>query len=149
MRRTPYTGTISFSSRRIEGSEGYWGKFYDVFDDSFRENLQRALSAHKGKSIGDPWCLGFFVHNEIAWGDEVSSAISALKSPAEQPAKNVFIGDLKAKYKTINKLNAAWGTKHESWERLRQSTDAPDREKAQGDLIAFYTKITNRYFKTI
>ena len=34
-RQTPYTATISFESRKLEGSEGYWGKFYDVFDPSF------------------------------------------------------------------------------------------------------------------
>jgi len=60
----------------LEGSQGYWGKFNDVFDSSFRAALRQRLDKEKGVSVGDPWCLGFFVDNEIAWGDETSLAIA-------------------------------------------------------------------------
>ncbi|UCE50379.1 MAG: beta-galactosidase [Phycisphaerales bacterium] len=149
MRKTPYVGTISFSSRRLEGSTGYWGKFYDVFDPSFREGMRKAMERCRGKETGDPWCLGFFVHNELAWGDEVSLALAALKSPADQTAKKVFIADLKEKYGEIHKLNKVWGTAYASWDDLRTSTDEPDRKKARDDLTAFYTKTAETYFKTV
>ena len=149
MRKTPYVCTISYNARTLEGSEGYWGKFYDVFDPSFRETLRQHLASEKEKSIGDPWCIGYFVHNEIAWGDEVSLAVATLISPAEQPAKKVFLEDLKAKYQTIEKLNATWGTNHSSWDVLLESREAPDKKKAWADLTAFYTKIAETYFKTI
>ena len=149
MRKTPYVCTISYSSKRLEGSEGYWGKFYDVFDPSFRLALRARLSSEKGKAVNDPWCIGYFVHNEIAWGDEVSLAIAALVSPADQPAKKVFVDDLKTKYGTIDKLNETWGTKHLSWQALMQSQEAPDKKKAWSDLTAFYTKTAETYFKTI
>ncbi|MFH1882027.1 MAG: beta-galactosidase [Planctomycetota bacterium] len=149
MRKTPYVCTISYSARSLEGSQGYWGKFYDVFDPSFRARLRERLALEKGRAIGDPWCIGYFVHNEIAWGDEVSLAVAALISPAEQPAKKVFVEDLKAKYGTIDKLNAAWGTKHPTWQALRQSQQAPDKKKARADLTAFYTRTAETYFSTI
>ena len=149
MRKTPYVCTISYSSKRLEGSEGYWGKFYDVFDRSFRRALRERLALEKGRAIDDPWCIGYFVHNEIAWGDEVSLAIAALVSPADQPAKKVFIDDLKAKYRTIGRLNSAWGTKHTSWLALLQSQETPDKKKAWADLTAFYTKTAETYFETI
>jgi hypothetical protein len=149
MRKTPYVCTISYNSRTLEGSEGYWGKFFDVFDPSFRDTLRQRLTAEKGKSIGDPWCIGFFVHNELAWGDEVSLALAALISPAEQPAKKVFVGDLKAKYATIDKLNAVWGTQYATWDALLESREAPDKKKAWADLTAFYTKTAETYFRTI
>ena len=149
MRKTPYVCTISYSSKRLEGSEGYWGKFYDVFDPSFRLALRARLSSEKGKAVNDPWCIGYFVHNEIAWGDEVSLAVAALVSPADQPAKKVFVDDLKTKYGTIDKLNETWGTKHLSWQALMQSQEAPDKKKAWSDLTAFYTKTAETYFKTI
>jgi len=149
LRKTPYVCTISYGARRLEGSEGYWGKFFDVFDPSFREALQRRLESEEGRSIGDPWCIGYFVHNELAWGDEVSLALAALKSPAEQPSKEVFLDDLRAKYKTIDKLNTAWGTNHATWDALLQSTEAPDKEKAWADLTVFYTKIAETYFGII
>jgi hypothetical protein len=149
MRKTSYVCTISYSSKRLEGSEGYWGKFYDVFDPSFRQVLRKRLALEKGRAIDDPWCIGYFVHNEIAWGDEVSLAVAALVSPAGQPAKKVFIADLKAKYRTINKLNGAWGTKYPTWKALMESQEAPDKKKARADLTTFYTKTAETYFETI
>ncbi|MBN2314180.1 MAG: beta-galactosidase [Sedimentisphaerales bacterium] len=152
MRKTPYVGTISFSARTLEGSSGYWGKFYDVFDPSFRENMRKSMAGYVDRGANDPWCLGFFVHNELAWGDEVSLALAALKSPADQPAKKVFITDLKAKYSDISKLNDIWGTMYVSWDALLENkgeTPSTLRKKAWDDLTAFYTKTAETYFKTI
>jgi hypothetical protein len=149
MRRTPYVCTISYSAKTLEGSTGYWGKFYDVFDPSFREALRRRLAGEEGKSVDDPWCIGYFVHNELAWGDEVSLASAALISPAGQPAKKVFLEDLKSKYSTVDELNAAWGTEHASWDALLQARQAPDKKKAWADLTAFYTKTAETYFRII
>ena len=149
MRRTPYVCTISYTARRLEGSTGYWGKFYDVFDPSFRESLREQLAAEKGKAIGDPWCIGYFVHNELAWGDDVSLAVAALLSPSDQPAKRVFLKDLKAKYVTIDRLNASWETEHATWDALLSSQDTPDKKRARADLTAFYTKTAERYFEVI
>ncbi len=147
LRRTPYTATIGARGRPLQGSEGYWGKFDDVFDPSFQQALVQAMAREKDRTAGDPWCIGYFVHNELSWGDEFSLAVAALRSPADQPAKRVFVEDLKAKYQSIEKLNAAWGTKHASWEALLHSTDPPDVKKAAEDLGAFYTKIAERYFQ--
>jgi hypothetical protein len=149
MRKTPYVCTISYNPRRLEGSKGYWGKFYDVFDPSFAERLRDRLAQEKDRTAADPWCIGYFVHNEIAWGDELSLAVATLTSPPEQPAKKVFIDDLKAKYKTIDKLNVAWGTGHTTWQALLKSVRPPDKNKARADLAAFYTKTAEAYFKTI
>lgn len=149
MRRTPYTATIHFRGRLLEGSQGYWGKFRDVFDPGFREEIRTAMAAQVGKAAGDPWCIGFFVDNEIAWGDEASLAVAALASPPDQPAKKAFLDDLKAKYESIEKLNAAWGTAHASWEALLAHRGAPDRKRAWADLTAFYTRTAETYFKTI
>ncbi len=149
MRKTPYVCTVSYSAKRLEGSEGYWGKFYDVFDPSFRQALRRQLASEKSKTAGDPWCIGYFVHNELSWGDEVSLAVATLICPADQPAKRVFVDDLRTKYKTIDKLNAAWDTRHKTWEILLQSRQAPDKKKAWADLTAFYTRTAETYFGTI
>jgi len=150
MRKTPYTDNIS-SGRTppIQGSEGYWGKFPDVFDPSFKRNLRESMANKKGKSAGDPWCIGYFSDNEMSWGDEYSLSIGALKSPSEQPAKKVFIENLKAKYNSIEALNKVWGTKYESWDDLSKSQTAPDKTKARDDLLSFYTSIAEEYFKTV
>jgi hypothetical protein len=149
LRLTPYVATIHFEARTLEGSEGYWGKFYDVFDPSFQENLRKRLESERSKTAGDPWCIGYFVHNELAWGDDTSLAAAALASPADQPAKCVFLSDLETKYETIENLNKAWGTRYASWQAVSESRQAPDPAHAREDLQEFYTKTAETYFSTI
>ncbi|MEI7911683.1 MAG: beta-agarase [Verrucomicrobiota bacterium] len=150
LHRTPYTDSIgSHGSRMIEGSEGYWGKFPDVFDPAFSSNIRRAMQDKRASSANDPWCIGYFSDNEMSWGDETSLAIGALKSPPDQPAKLSFIAELKAKYAAIANLNAAWGTHHESWDALLADRGAPDPQLARADLTGFYTKSAEAYFRSV
>lgn len=146
--RTPYTATVSNGARVIEGSEGYWGKFMDVFDPSFRQSVRANMERQQG-AAKDPWCIGFFVDNELSWGNETSLAEAALLSPPSQPAKLAFLGDLKEKYGDIGKLNEAWGGHYESWDALRENREKPNLGKADADLKAFYTKIAETYFQVV
>jgi len=148
-RRTPYTATVHFSSKPIHGSAGYWAKFKDPFEDDFRIQLRQSLKSHVGKAAKDPWCLGFFVDNEIGWGDETSLSMAALLSPADQACKKVFLDDLKAKYGEIAKLNVAWGANHASWEALLRAEKGPDAKLARPDLVAFYSRIAEQYFSAV
>ncbi|MEM9237941.1 MAG: beta-agarase, partial [Verrucomicrobiota bacterium] len=146
---TPYTETVWVKeTRKIEASTGYWGGFHDVFDSDFRNKVREALASRKGAG-SDPWCLGFFIENELSWGTKGSLATATLESPADQPAKQVFLADLKAKYDTIESLNESWETEHASWDALLESTDAPDPAKAEEDLNDFYEKIAITYFSTV
>ncbi len=148
LRRTPYVVSAgSDGAKSIEGSSGYWGKFPDPFDPSFRAALDRRMKWEQDKTAGDPWCIGYFVDNELGWGDEWSLAKSALASPPQQPAKQAFLADLKKKYATIEQLNAAWGTTHSSWDALAESRTPPDEAKAKEDLGAFYSRIAEEYFR--
>jgi hypothetical protein len=150
LRRTPYTDSVSsHGARLIEGSEGYWGKFPDVFDPSFAAAVRQSAAGKAGQSAGDPWCLGFFSDNEMSWGEETSLALAALASPPDQPAKRELLADLRAKYGDIAKLNAAWGTDYASWEALLAGTARPDPARADEDLKAFYTRAAETYFRTV
>jgi len=145
---TGYVATIHDDSRVIEDAGGGWGKFPDVFDPSFKATLLKEVAQHKGKAVGDPWCLGYFLGNELTWGrDETWLARAVLKSPARQPAKKVLADDLKKKYRDINKLNAAWGTDYASWNALLKSTTPPGGKQARGDLAAFLDKTADAYFR--
>jgi hypothetical protein len=147
MHKTPYVVSVHFGGKEIEGSEGYWGKFKDVFDPDFKQQLQKSLAREKGKSAGDPWCIGYFVDNEISWGDETSLPLAVLASSSTQVAKQAFVEDLKAKYETIGRLNGKWGTDYVSWDALLESRTAPDKNKAADDFRAFYVRIAEQYFK--
>lgn len=150
MRQTAYTDTISSGGgRMIEGSEGYWGKFPDVFADEFARRVQRNMEHRRDRTANDPWCIGYFSDNEMSWGDEMSLGLAALKSPPDQPAKQAFAAQLKSKYGGIEQLNAAWKTSHASWEDLAQHRDAPDRSHAAADLQAFYSLAAEQYFRQV
>src|ERR1051326_8268736 len=150
LRHTPYTDAVSSrGAKNIEGSEGHWGKFPDVFDPGFGEALRRSMAAKKDKSAGDPWCIGFFSDNEMSWGDELSLALGVLKSTPDQAAKKTFMAELQAKYRAIARLNSAWATKHDSWDALLQAREAPDKLKARDDLASFYTRTAETYFRTV
>lgn len=64
-RKTPYTVDCSPWFRKLEG-----GKVPDPFDSEFVESLGKAILELRAVGIADdPWCIGFFVNNEIRWGD--------------------------------------------------------------------------------
>jgi hypothetical protein len=95
--RTPYAERIECQSRPIAGSWGHWAKFRDPFDPSFTEGVTKALAEH-GREAHDPWCIGFFIDNEIQWGARHEDlARWTLWSPGSQPAKMEFVNRLKAK----------------------------------------------------
>jgi hypothetical protein len=148
MRKMPYTVKLVSYSRRLAASTGFWGPFPDVFaTEEFLQDARSHIAAYKESAVDDPWCIGFFVENELSWGNEISLSVAALMSPADQPAKKAFLEDLHKKYETIEKLNEAWGTEHASWDALLQSTKSPDKFKALADLQAFYTRFAERYFE--
>ncbi len=150
MRRTPYTDNLGSSgAKMIEGSEGYWGRFPDVFDAGFAASLHRAMAAKNNSSANDPWCIGYFSDNEMSWGDETSLALGVLRSPADQAAKGEFVKNLKAKYGDVAKLNVVWGAGYKSWDDLLACRTAPDAARARVDLTAFSTKLAETYFRTV
>jgi hypothetical protein len=149
MRKTPYTENIHFSSRPIEGSEGYWGQFSDPFEPEFRKALEERMIREKGQSIDDPWCIGYFVGNELSWGGKISLAEATLKSPSDQAAKKAFIEHLKRKYTSISRLNERWKTTYDSWNGLLIRTQSPEVEDATEDLLEFTRLIAEEYFRVV
>jgi len=146
-RRTPYVATVNFGSPPIEGSSGYWGKFKDPFHPDFERNVRASMQRERNRTAGDPFCLGYFVDNEIAWGNETNLAEAALASPPDQPAKKAFLENLTKRYRTIDRLNVAWGTTYASWDALRKSTAKPAAKRAGDDLRAFTTRLAEQYFR--
>ncbi|MEM9857804.1 MAG: beta-galactosidase [Bacteroidota bacterium] len=147
--KTPYVGSIWINGApKIVGSQGYWGEFHDVFDPNFKKRVQESVESQK-EGANDPWCIGYFVDNELSWGDVGSLAEGVLRSPASQPAKIEFINDLKKQYSTIENLNQAWDSDFSSWEERLNSNQVPTGTQAKQDLKVFYEKIAETYFQTI
>ena len=148
MRRTPYAVAIYFGAPVIEGSEGYWYKFHDVFNPGFRAAVRDALEKERGKSAGDPWCIGYFVDNEMNWGGETELASAVLSSSASQVAKQFLVEFLKKRLQTIGALNRAWGTKYKNWDDFMASRVKVESKGSRPDLVAFTQLIGDIYFRT-
>ncbi len=150
--RTPYTAFVWVKGAPvIAGNSGYWGQFHDVFDPGFRTAVRRSIAEARTATheAVDPWNIGFYVDNEIQWGDETQLALDVLTSPAEQAAKGALVRELKENHRDIAALNAAWGTQHASWSALLLSTSAPDPKRAGPDLQRFNRRLYDTYFRTI
>ena len=129
MDRTPYAVRIMLQSRTIEASVGLWNKFCDPFDPSFSEWLRTALAKYDF-ALHDPWCIGFFIDNEISWGKKCEDlALWVLSSPDEQPAKVEFLKRLAAK-----------GVKFDK---------AAPSSVPKGELRAFTAEIIEKYFAKV
>ena len=153
-RQTPYTAIVysaplGRSEFRLQGSAGNWGKLPDPFDPGWRQLMDRTLRTELKESLDDPWCLGFFVDNELHWGDAAYLAEATLSSPSAQWAKQVMIADLRKKYREVQKLNAAWGTAFATWEALLAATTPPDNKRpaVRADLDAFSEQYLIAYFR--
>ncbi|MBR6932485.1 MAG: beta-galactosidase [Bacteroidales bacterium] len=148
MDRTPYMDRLEVVSEPIAGTTGWW-PFMDPFDPSFTASVEKQLTDRR-REVEDPWCLGFFVDNEIKWGHETYLAEVVLKAPATQAAKKQFLADLKVKYGTIAGLNDAWGSSFASWDALLQNRkNVGTTEKNRADLLAFNHAVIHKYFSNI
>ena len=142
----PYTPIIMINSRKIEGSEGHWYKYTDPYDRSLTGNLTRKIKAIE-KSASDPYCIGYYVDNEITWGDTTSIARWTISSPAGQPAKVALLDFLRKRYGSISKLNGKWGTLFKSWDDFMNNTRPLNIRNS--DTEEFTRMAINEYFKKV
>ena len=145
--KIPYTAKISTKGPVIAGSKGWWGKLRDPFAAEFAENLRKTTVEEAALSGKDPWCIGWFVDNELSWGDDdldVGRAVFA--SPATQPAKIAAVRRLEEKYGTIAALNDAWSGHYASWDAVREATvtNAPAE-----DLAMVHGLVVAKYYRTV
>jgi hypothetical protein len=155
----PYVATtgIGGSHARLSSGSDYWGKMHDPFDPQFATDVQTSLRDTIAKVKDDPWCLGYFVDNELSWagmGEEngrYGLAYGALLAPAGSHAKQAFVAQLKGKYGDIARLNAAWKTDFAGWDVFNGPVElkvAPTPER-QADMGAFVKALAHQYFTVI
>ncbi len=155
----PYVATTSIwgGYKTIMTGNDYWGPMPDVFDPAYREAVKQRIGEMDKAVIGDKWCLGWFVDNELSWsgsgeeGGRYGIAYGALRAPRNSPAKLAFIGQLKTRYQAVEALNKAWGTSYTSWDDVNKPGEfkETDAAKRKDDLLAFVNLYCETYFKTI
>ena len=80
LRKTPYT--VAISSNGVPAATSN--------NSAFRTALNTRLTAEVGKSASDPWCIGYFVDNEIHdWGDGTQTTIETYYRSVNEEIKKV------------------------------------------------------------
>jgi len=111
-------------------SGGAWADLSDPFDPKFRKNTAKKIKEIADMGVNeDPWCMGIYVDNEIAWGNAsvdsqkyavITGVFQGDASEDNMYAKKAFIKMLKSKYKNISALNKAWGTSLTAWKDMEK-----------------------------
>jgi hypothetical protein len=161
MHAVPYTQSISIDGDFATVSDGrdWWGRMPDPFDPRFEQAAQRAIAPVARARHGDPFLLGYFVDNELAWGNGASGdpklrfalAYNTLRHSMESPAKRQFVAALRARYVEPANLAAAWGIELTAWQGIENpGFDAPAATPAHAaiseDMAAFQTAYADAYY---
>lgn len=137
--KLPYT--ITFNTRPLLAE-----KIPDPFHPDFRTGVRASL-AEVPDTWDDPFCIGYFVDNELSWG--VQTVFQAVLASSGTPAKERFIDGLRETYTTVENLEAAWGVSLDSFEAAGELDPDVIRAAGPGDIDAFYDRFADTYFRTI
>ena len=134
-RKTPYTAVIHTQ----------YGHFIqDPFSPEFRKGLERTIAG--SSATNDEWCIGYFVDNELGWGNNTYLATLALQGRYPY-AKEVFKNRLIEKYASLAELNTIWGSEFATWEDWMKNDSV--YAGATNDLIDFTSHMANAYFRSV
>ncbi len=156
-----YTRSVNISGvfGNVSSGYDYWGRMPDPFDPRFAQAADVAAAQASKEVRDDPWLLGYFADNELAWAGQGPQgrwglAQGTLRGEARSPAKQAFIDVLKKKYNTPAKLAAAWGITLDSWDALDATNfAAPNPDEAHpaiaDDYSAWLRTYADQYFRTV
>ena len=161
--RMPFSIPLSIQGDYATISTGvdWWGAMPDPFDPRFAMATERAVAIASRDHRDNPWLLGYFADNELAWAGPADDpngryalAYATLRLSTDVPAKRAFLKLLRDKYRNQNGLSRAWGIELPAWELMEDpgfqaplpSAEFPAIEK---DMQAFLRLYAETYFKTI
>ncbi|VVP11656.1 hypothetical protein PS732_03409 [Pseudomonas fluorescens] len=161
--RVPYTLPLSIVGDYTSISTGndWWGAMPDPFDPRFAMATERAVAIAARDHRDDPWLIGYFADNELAWagpGNDAQSryalAYGTLKMTTDVPAKRAFLKQLRDKYRNQAGLSKAWGIDLPAWELMEDPgfvppMPNPEHPEIEADFKYFQKVFADTYFKTI
>jgi len=161
--RMPYTLPLSIVGDYASISTGrdWWGAMPDPFDPRFAMATERAVAIAARDHRDDPWLIGYFADNELAWAgpgddpkDRYALAYGTLKMTTDVPAKRAFLKQLRDKYRNQAGLSKAWGIDLPAWELMEDPGFVPplpsaEHPEIEADFKYFQKVFADTYFKTI
>ena len=139
-----------------------WAKMPDPFDPAFIAAVDADVAKAALVYRDDPYLIGYFVDNELAWGLGNAAdprlryglAIEALRAGAASPAKRAFVAQLAEKYRDADHLAAVWGIAVHAWDELGEAnTTLSSTTLAEPavieDLQTFCALFAETYFRVV
>lgn len=153
LHRVAYTVPIYIHGEFGNVSSGYdyWGRMPDPFDPRFAQAVERAVTDATDVRRDDPWLLGYFADNELAWAGQGPQgrwglAVGTLHGEARSAAKQAFVAMLEKKYGAAPKLAAAWGISLSDWSAMDAvNFPAPVPNAAHPAIAEDYSAWLRRY----
>jgi len=142
--KTPYTITLSIWAPKLAP----YLKLADPYDETFAHSARSVFETEQNSSGKDPWCIGYFIANELEWRSGPDMVNEVLTAPANQPGKQALVKLLRQRHTTIANLNIAWHTTYGSWDSLLAATNKVEFTLALKDFTAFNEELAQRYYQT-
>lgn len=130
-----------------------WTGFPNVFSPDWARYCDKRAQQTCEQAKDDPWLFGYFLDNELEWYGktyrEEALFDEGAKLPADNPAKQALVEQLRAKYGQIEALNEAWGSQFASWEDVlgRTELSGPRADAVLKDKLAYVDLVAELYFK--
>lgn len=155
--KIPYTAGVNIAGNYNKISLDSNKVFPDPFDPIFYNAAVSYITRYLTNVYkNDPWCIGYFVDNELGWSSTPTNGSYALaaailtQTSTSSPAKQAFINSLASKYQTISALNKAWGTTYTSWQAMGSPLKSLSlNPNMLADMSSFTTVIATKYFSII
>jgi hypothetical protein len=162
-RRMPYSIPLSIHGDYATISTGvdWWGGMPDPFDPRFAMAAERAIAIATRDHREDPWVIGYYADNELAWAGPAQDpqsryalAYATLRLTTDVPAKRAFLKQLRDKYRNQAGLSSAWGIALPAWELMEDPGFTappinPQFPAIESDMRQFLRLFADTYFKTI
>ncbi len=145
----PYTHWVFINSAKLPWQKGDRNRISDPWHPMFKDELRRRIENMTKGTADDPWCIGYFLDNELSWGEEDHLARGLLKAKPDQNAKQELFKFLQTRYSDIADLNSAWQVDYASWDQAQQGESDPQTDAAREDLVAFNEQIVRTYYSTV
>ena len=161
--KVPFTATVHggglpfISAEEYKHVPGPAHRLPDFFSEQFPQRYEAAIAKATAEWRDDPWCIGYFVDNELAWdtwaqmgtGTDYLTARESIAAPPTLAARQAFVKLLQTKYGTVEAFGKAWGVTVGSWDDPVRIKPSQFNEASRADCAAFMTALGERYFSVV
>jgi len=124
-------------------------KVTDFWSEGFAQNCSGQAQAQAAPHIEDPFLLGYFLDNELAWEPNWATSLTLLQNymdfPSDAPGRSVAVQFLQDHAENAAEFNAVWGTalgdlaevEGLSSAQLAPTTEDTDRLSREFAVVAF------------